>query len=78
MNVHPKPLNVTTFFFSHFPHTFGEKEMWRIFMRWGRVNEVFISKKVKRWGHKFGFVRFLTLKMREGWSMSLTLSELAR
>jgi len=47
-------------------------------MRWGRVNEVFISKKVKRWGHKFGFVRFLTLKMREGWSMSLTLSELAR
>jgi len=32
--------------------------MWKIFRRWGKVNDVFISKRVNRRGHKFGFVRF--------------------
>jgi len=42
--------NVTTFFFSHFPQ------------RWGRVEEVFISRKLNRWRNLFGFVRFCGVK----------------
>jgi len=36
--------------------------MWKIFRRWGMVKEVFISRKLNREGHKFGFVRFLKVK----------------
>jgi len=43
--IQPKPWNMTTFFFSHFPPASGERDMGRIFSRWGRVQEVFIAKK---------------------------------
>jgi len=43
-----KPWKVTTFFFSHFPNSFGERDMMKIFQRWGRVEEVFISNKLNR------------------------------
>jgi len=56
------PWNVTTFFFSHFPNSYGEREMWGIFQRWGRLAEVFISKKLNRRGNRFGFVRFYDVK----------------
>jgi len=39
-----KPWNLTTFFFSQFPNTLGEREMQRIFQRWGVVEEVFIAQ----------------------------------
>jgi len=32
--------------------------MWKIFRRWGKVQEVFIPRRTNRAGHKFGFVRF--------------------
>jgi len=60
--IHPKPWHVTTYFFSHFPSTFYERDMWRIFSIRGRVQEVFISKKVNRLGHRFDFVRFCDVK----------------
>jgi len=53
---------LTTFFFSHFLNNYGEHDIWKIFQRWGRVEEVFISKKLNRWGNKFGFVRFSDVK----------------
>lgn len=56
------PWQVTTFFFSHFPNSYGERDMWKIFQRWGRVVEVFISRKLNRWGNRFGFVRFSDVK----------------
>jgi len=56
--VQPKPWNVTTSFFSHFPPAFGEKDIGRKFSRWGMMHEVFIARKFNRWGHKFGFVQF--------------------
>ena len=48
----------STFFFSNFPSTHGEYDMLKIFQRWARVKEVFISKHRNRWGRRFGFVRF--------------------
>jgi len=32
--------------------------MFRIFQKWARVKEVFISRHLNRWGRRFGFVRF--------------------
>jgi len=32
--------------------------MLKIFQRWARVKEVFISRRRNRWGRRFGFVRF--------------------
>ncbi|XP_068490606.1 uncharacterized protein [Phaseolus vulgaris] len=48
-----------SFFFSHFPTNFGEYEMWKIFRRWGKVQEVFIPRRTNKYGHRFGFVRFI-------------------
>ena len=53
---------ITTFFFSHFPYSYGEYDMWKVFQRWGRVTEVFISRRLDKWGHRYGFVRFLEVK----------------
>ncbi|XP_068503621.1 uncharacterized protein [Phaseolus vulgaris] len=50
--------NHTTFFFSNFPYDYGEYDMIKIFQRWARVKEVFISRRLNRWGRRFGFVRF--------------------
>jgi len=49
--------NSSTFFFSNFPVSYGEQDMFRIFQKWARVKEVFISKRPNRWGRTFGFVR---------------------
>jgi len=48
----------TTFFFSNFPSGFGEVDMLRIFQKWARVKEVFISRRLNKWGRRFGFVSF--------------------
>jgi len=48
----------TTFFFLNFPNSHGEYEMLKLFQRWARVKEVFISRRLNRWGRRFGFVRF--------------------
>ena len=48
----------TTFFFSNFPENHGEFEMFRLFQKWARVKEVFISKRLNKWGRRFGFIRF--------------------
>jgi len=56
---HQRYINAfTTFFFSNFPESHGEYEMLKVFQKWARVKEVFISKRLNRWGRRFGFVRF--------------------
>ena len=49
--------NHTTFFFSNFPNKFGEHNMIKIFQRWARVKEVFISRRLNGWERRFGFMR---------------------
>jgi len=53
---------ITTYFFSHFPINYGKNDTWRVFQRWGRVSEVFIPRRLDKWGHRYGFVRFYDVK----------------
>ena len=48
----------TTFFFSNFPNEFGELDMYKVFQKWARVKEVFIARRLNKWGMCFGFVCF--------------------
>jgi len=50
--------NATSFFFSNFSHGYGELDMHKVFQRWARVKEVFISRRQNKWGRRCGFVRF--------------------
>ena len=34
------------FFFTNFPLEYEEKDMWKVFQRWGRVADVFISRRL--------------------------------
>jgi len=52
----------TTFFFANFPNGYGELHMIKIFRRWARVKEVFISRRLNKWGRRFGFVRFFEVR----------------
>jgi len=60
----------STFFFSNFPGSHGEFDMFKIFQRWARMNEVFIARKFNRWGRRFDFVSFFRCgecsKVRDG------------
>jgi len=48
----------TSFFFTNFPDHFFERDLWKFFQRWGRVLDVFISRKLNARNQRFGFVRF--------------------
>jgi len=52
----------TTFFFSNFPRGYGEMDMVKVFQRQARVKEVFISRRLNRWGRRFGFLRFFEVR----------------
>jgi len=45
-----------SFFFTNF--LFFERDLWKVFQRWGRVLDVFISRKLNARNQRFGFVRF--------------------
>lgn len=60
-NRNPHP-GSTTFFFTNFPETYGLEDMWRVFLKCGRVVDVFIPPKTDRYGKKFGFVRFIDVQ----------------
>jgi RNA recognition motif-containing protein len=48
----------TSFFITNFPEQLGWGDIWKIFTRYGSVSDVFIPKKVDKWGRRFGFVKF--------------------
>jgi len=50
------------FFFSNFPHGLGEKDMIKVFQKWARVKDVFISRRLNKWRRRFGFVRFFGVR----------------
>jgi len=43
-----------TFFFANFPNRYGGVDMIKIFRRWIRVKEVFISRRLNKWSRRFG------------------------
>lgn len=53
---------LTSFFFSNFPDNFGVEEMWKVFLRWGRVWDVYILPRRDKYGRRFGFVKFLDVQ----------------
>jgi hypothetical protein len=50
--------NLTTFFFTNFPDSFGAKAMFNAFHYYGDIREVVIPAKRDKGGRRFGFARF--------------------
>jgi hypothetical protein len=50
--------NLTTYFFTDFPSTFGAKAMFNTFNYYGHIIEVVIPAKRDKGGKRFGFARF--------------------
>jgi len=59
---HGSSQDFTTFFFSIFPNEYTESDMFKVFQRWARVKEVFVSRRLNKWGRRFGFVRFFYVR----------------
>ncbi|GKU96029.1 hypothetical protein SLEP1_g9310 [Rubroshorea leprosula] len=50
------------FFFTNFPDDWSHGDMWRTFLRFGRVFAIYSPQRKNREGRRFGFVRFLEVK----------------
>ncbi|XP_068497837.1 uncharacterized protein [Phaseolus vulgaris] len=59
---HGSSQDYTTFFFSNFPYGYTETDMLKVFQRWARVKEVFVSRRLNKWGRRFSFVRFFYVR----------------
>jgi hypothetical protein len=52
----------TSFFVTNFPEDLVWGDLWKLFAKFGSVCDVFIPKKVDKWGRRFGFVKFKEVK----------------
>jgi len=58
--------NITTsFFFTKFPDDTKHSALCKLFACYGHVAEVFVPKKLDRWGRKFCFVKFKDVRVLE-------------
>jgi hypothetical protein len=48
----------TSFFFTNLPDDANSEDLWKLFLKFGRVAEVYIPKKLDKRGMRFGFVKF--------------------
>lgn len=51
-----------SFYFTNFLEDVKYEDLWMLFLKWGRVIDVFVPSKRDIFGKKFGFVRFLDVK----------------
>ncbi|KAJ9549144.1 hypothetical protein OSB04_021687 [Centaurea solstitialis] len=62
-SINEKDFNVngraTSFFFTNFPDTWSEANVWKEFLHHGKLVDVYIARKKTVAGRKFGFARFL-------------------
>jgi hypothetical protein len=71
----------TSFFFTNIPNEATSEDLWKLFLKYGRVGEVFLPKKLDKRGRRFGFVKFkevmevdeLSDKLRDVWLGSFKL-----
>lgn len=56
--MHMDHKNGTSFLFSNFAFDFKESNMWKVFQDWGRVSDIFISRRLNIKKQRFRFVRF--------------------
>ncbi|MCI18119.1 endonuclease/exonuclease/phosphatase family protein, partial [Trifolium medium] len=61
----------TSFFITNFPDDASTEVLWKLFVKYGRVGEVYIPKKLDIRGRRFGFVKFKEVKEVEMLSESL-------
>ncbi|GKV47542.1 hypothetical protein SLEP1_g54439 [Rubroshorea leprosula] len=54
----------TPYFFTNFPEYWTYADMWRTFLQFGRVYDIYSPNRRSRNGSRFGFVRFLEVKDR--------------
>ncbi|MCI10468.1 RNA recognition motif, partial [Trifolium medium] len=52
----------TSFFVTNFPQDATADDLWRLFLEYGRVAEVYIPKKLDKRGRRFTFVKFKEVK----------------
>lgn len=48
-----------SYYFSNFPENWDERALWNMFVKWGKVVDIYVSKKKSKTGQPFGFVRFV-------------------
>ncbi|GAU30343.1 hypothetical protein TSUD_212000 [Trifolium subterraneum] len=60
-----------SFFITNFPEDCTGENLWEVFARFGRLGDVYIPKKVDKWGRRFGFVKYREVKEVEVLSKSL-------
>ncbi|MCI32184.1 RNA-binding protein 25-like, partial [Trifolium medium] len=71
----------TSFYFTNFLEELGWGDLWKLFAKYGSVCDVFIPKKMDKWGRRFGFVKFkevndvdaLSSKLEDVWCESFKL-----
>jgi hypothetical protein len=71
----------TSFFITNFPTDATSEDLWKLFLKYGNVGEVYIPKKLDKRGRRFGFVKFkevkevetLSEKLRDVWMGSFKL-----
>lgn len=51
-----------SYFFTEIPDNFGAQEMWDVFRKYGRIDEVVIPYKKDKKGRRFGFARFFGVR----------------
>jgi hypothetical protein len=56
--IHNVDQSSTSFFVTNLPHECNLEDLWKVFGRFGRLGDVYIPKKVDKWGRKFAFVKF--------------------
>ncbi|GKV11964.1 hypothetical protein SLEP1_g23173 [Rubroshorea leprosula] len=52
----------TPFYFTNFPEDWSYEQMWRTFLKYGRVYAIYSPRRTNKEGKRFGFVRFLEVK----------------
>lgn len=52
----------TSFYFLDFPEDWQRSDMWKRFIHYGHVADVFVSSKREKNGNRFGFLRFLRVQ----------------
>jgi RNA recognition motif-containing protein len=57
--------SAVSFYVTNFPDDCGSNDLRKMFAEFGVVGDVFIPKKVYKWGKRFAFVKFLKVKVVE-------------
>jgi hypothetical protein len=55
----------TSYFITNFPPETNASDLWKLFIKYWRVGEVYIPNKLDRVGKRFGFARFEDVKDRQ-------------